>query len=212
MENYEPEGEQLDEYGNPRVGMRLRAARAIDKVNPNPKVGSKRTAISNKLKQKTIQRTGLKNLKQEYELEGEQLDEYGNPRVGARLRVARAIDSVHPRPKVGSKRTAISNKLKMSAIKAETKRREQKENPYSAGKKVRMALGMSNEDYIPEEGYDILRDMGKIPPTKGKKDATTMPRSSQPQKPTGGKSALDIVKADIRKKYGKDAIMDVGKK
>ena len=49
--------------------------------------------------------------------------------------------------------------------------------------------------------------MGKIPPTKGKKDATTMPRSSQPQKPTGGKSALDIVKADIRKKYGKGAIM-----
>ena len=75
-----------------------------------------------------------------------------------------------------------------------------------------MALGMSNEDYIPEEGYDIARDMGKIPPTKDKKDATTMPRSYQPQKPTGGKSALDIVKADIRKKYGKDAIMDVGKK
>jgi len=156
--------------------------------------------------------TEIDKLKNEYEPEGEQLDEYGNPRVGMRLRVARAIDKVNPKPKMGSKRTAISNKLKMSSIKAETKRREQKENPYSAGKKVRMALGMSNEDYIPEEGYDILRDMGKIPPTKDKKDATTMPRSSQPQKPTGGKSALDIVKADIRKKYGKDAIMDLGKK
>ena len=42
-----------------------------------------------------------------------------------------------------------------------------------------MALGMSNEDYIPEEGYDILRDMGKIPPTKDKKDATTMPPSKE---------------------------------
>ena len=70
----------------------------------------------------------------------------------------------------------------------------------------------AREDYIPEEGYDIARDMGKIPPTKDKKDATTMPRSYQPQKPTGGKSALDIVKADIRKKYGKNAIMDLGKK
>ena len=29
---------------------------------------------------------------------------------------------------------------------------------------------MSNEDYIPEEGYDIARDMGKVPPTKDKKD------------------------------------------
>ena len=66
-------------------------------------------------------RAGLKmfdKLNQEYEPEGEQLDEYGNPRVGVRLRVARAIDKVNPKPKMGSKRTAISNKLKMSAIKA----------------------------------------------------------------------------------------------
>ena len=163
-------------------------------------------------KLQAVRQTGGEDIVASYEPEGEQLDEYGNPRVGVRLKVARAIDKVNPKPKMGSKRTAISNKLKMSAIKAETKRREQKENPYSVGKKVKMALGMSNEDYIPEEGYDIARDMGKVPPTKDKKDATTMPRSSQPQKPTGGKSALDIVKADIRKKYGKDAIMDVGKK
>ena len=170
-------------------------------------------------KLQAVRQTGGEDIVASYEPEGEQLDEYGNPRVGARLRVARAIDRVNPNPKMGSKRTAISNKLKMSAIKAETKRREQKENPYSAGKKVRMALGMSNEDYIPEEGYDIARDMGKIPPTKDKKDATTLPRKSEPmkgmtaaQKAAKGKSALDIVKADIRKKYGKDAIMDVGKK
>ena len=163
-------------------------------------------------KLQAVRQTGGEDIVASYEPEGEQLDEYGNPRVGARLRVARVIDKVNPNPKMGSKRTAISNKLKMSAIKAETKRREQRENPYSAGKKVRMALGMSNENYIPEEGYDIARDMGKIPPTKDKKDATTMPRSYQPQKPMKGKSALDIVKADIRKKYGKDAIMDVGKK
>ena len=206
--SYEPEGEQVDEA----LGTALAIGGALGIAGGMAALTPKIKQFANKLKQKTIQRTGLKNLKQEYELEGEQLDEYGNPRVGARLRVARAIDRVNPKPKVGSKRTAISNKLKMSAIKAETKRREQKENPYSAGKKVRMALGMSNEDYIPEEGYDIARDMGKVPPTKDKKDATTMPRSYQPQKPTGGKSALDIVKADIRKKYGKDAIMDVGKK
>jgi hypothetical protein len=206
--HYEPEGEQVDEA----LGTAIAIGGALGIAGGMAALGPKIKQFANKLKQKTIQRTGLKNLKQEYELEGEQLDEYGNPRVGARLRVARAIDRVNPKPKVGSKRTAISNKLKMSAIKAETKRREQKENPYSAGKKVRMALGMSNEDYIPEEGYDIARDMGKVPPTKDKKDATTMPRSYQPQKPSGGKSALDIVKADIRKKYGKDAIMDVGKK
>ena len=165
-------------------------------------------------KLQAVRQTGGEDIVASYEPEGEQLDEYGNPRVGMRLRAARAIDKVNPNPKMGSKRTAISNKLKMSAIKAETKRREQKENPYSAGKKVRMALGMSNEDYIPEEGYDIARDMGKIPPTKGKKDATTMPPSKEmmkTQKVNKGPSALDIVKADIRKKYGKGAIMGEAK-
>ena len=202
--SYEPEGDDLNELlgiGKMSAALATKMASARKKqqmMRSTPKVQSSANTSNVAMSSDTVNE--------------EQLDEYGNPRVGMRLRAARAIDRVNPRPKVGSKRTAISNKLKMSAIKAETKRREQKENPYSAGKKVRMALGMSNEDYIPEEGYDILRDMGKIPPTKDKKDATTMPRSSQPQKPTGGKSALDIVKADIRKKYGKDAIMDLGKK
>ena len=194
--SYEPDGEEINEIG-------LRAL-AVAGANALRTARKKQRAIQTAKSKEGIISSDTVN--------EEQLDEYGNPRVGIRLRAARAIDSVNPRPKVGSKRTAISNKLKMSAIKAETKRREQKENPYSAGKKLRMALGMSNEDYIPEEGYDIARDMGKIPPTKDKKDATTMPRSYQPQKPTGGKSALDIVKADIKKKYGKDAIMDLGKK
>mgnify|MGYP001213846998 CR=1 FL=1 len=181
-------------------------------------------------------RDALKMLDQ-YEPEGEQLDEYGNPRVGVRLRVARAIDKTNPKPRMGSKRSAISNKLKMSAIKAETKRREQQENPYSAGKRMKMvatSIGdrvkqkakamTTREDYIPEEEYDHYKDRiamaGGDPSSPDKKDATTMPR--RPEKPSKGmtaaqkaakgRSALDIVKADIRKKYGKGAIMDVGKK
>ena len=74
---------------------------------------------------------------------------------------------------------------------------------------------MSEGETIDEEGYDIARDMGKVPPTKDKKDATTMPPSKEMmkmQKVNKGPSALDIVKADIRKKMGKGAIMDMGKK
>ena len=68
--------------------------------------------------------------------------------------------------------------------------------------------GLPEKKKMNEEGYDHLRDMGMIPPTKGKKDATTMPKSYKrsPEK-KGGKSALDIVKGNIRKKYGKGAIM-----
>jgi len=211
--SYEPEGEQLDEIPAIGIANALRLAGTAGIAIGGAAIMPQVKKFANQLKQISIKKTTPQTQKNEYEPEGEQLDEYGNPRVGMRLRAARAIDKVNPKPKVGSKRTAMSNALKMSAIKGETKRREQKENPYSIGKKMKMVVrSMSEGETIDEEGYDIARDMGKVPPTKDKKDATTMPRSSQPQKPTGGKSALDIVKADIRKKYGKDAIMDVGKK
>ena len=68
--------------------------------------------------------------------------------------------------------------------------------------------GLPEKKKMNEEGYDHLRDMGMIPPTKGKKDATTMPKSyKRSPEPKKGKSALDIVKGNIRKKYGKGAIM-----
>ena len=68
----------------------------------------------------------------------------------------------------------------------------------------------AKEDYIPEEGYDIARDMGRVRPSKDKKDATTMPPSEEmkkTQKVNKGPSAFDRVKM----KYGK-AVMVVGKK
>ena len=63
-----------------------------------------------------------------------------------------------------------------------------------------------------EEGYDRLRDQGRIRPSKDKKDATTlrMPPSAEmkkTQKVNKGPSAFELVK----KKYGK-AVMNVGKK
>ena len=214
--SYEPEGEQVDEA----IGSALAIGGALGIAGGMAALTPKIKKFANELKN----RSGLnkanqllkKNQMNEYEPEGEQLDEYGDPKVGMKLRVARAIDRVNPKPKVGSKRTAMSNALKMSSIKGETKRRKQKENPYSIGKKMKMVVrSMSEGETIDEEGYDIARDMGKVPPTKDKKDATTMPSSKEmmkTQKVNKGPSALDLVKADIRKKMGKGAIMDMGKK
>ena len=50
--------------------------------------------------------------------------------------MARAVDKVNPRPKPNSKRTRISRALKMASIKKDTSIRRQKENPYSADKKL----------------------------------------------------------------------------
>ena len=68
---------------------------------------------------------------------------------------------------------------------------------------------------LDEEGYDVARDEGRVRPSKDKKDATTMPVSDEvkkTQKVNKGPSALERVKADIEKKYGKGAIMNVKKK
>ena len=148
---------------------------------------------------------------------------YGSDRVGPALKVARVIDRVNPRPKPNSKRTMVSRALKMASIKKDEKIRKRQENPYSTDKKLKMVATSirdrvkrkvksmaANEDYIPEEGYDIARDMGRVRPSKDKKDATTMPPSPEmkkTQKVNKGPSAFERVK----KKYGK-AVMVVGKK
>ena len=65
------------------------------------------------------------------------------------------------------------------------------------------------KEFISEEGYDRLRDQGRIRPSKDKKDATTMPPSAEmkkTQKINKGPSALELVK----KKYGK-SIMNLKK-
>ena len=66
------------------------------------------------------------------------------------------------------------------------------------------------KQFISEEGYDRLRDQGRIRPSKDKKDGTSYPPSAEmkkTQKVNKGPSAFELVK----KKYGK-AVMDMGKK
>ena len=66
------------------------------------------------------------------------------------------------------------------------------------------------KQFIGEEGYDHLRDRGRVRPSKDKKDATTMPPSKEmmkTQKVNKGPSAFERIKA----KYGK-SVMDMSKK
>ena len=59
---------------------------------------------------------------------------------------------------------------------------------------------LNQEDYLPEEGYDIARDMGRVPKTKDKKDATTLPQSKR-EKIKGDTP----MQKEFKKKYGKKA-------
>ena len=73
------------------------------------------------------------------------------------------------------------------------------------GKSTKSVVNKKQKQMMGEEGYDIARDMGRVRPSKDKKDATTMPPSKEmrkTQKVNKGPSALDIVK----KKYGKSVM------
>jgi len=80
------------------------------------------------------------------------------------------------------------------------------------GKSTKSVVNKKQKQMMGEEGYDIARDMGKVRPSKDKKDATTLrkPPSKEmkkTQKVVKGPSAFERVKA----KYGK-SVMNVGKK
>ena len=65
------------------------------------------------------------------------------------------------------------------------------------------------KEFINEEGYDRLRDQGRIRPSKDNKDGTSYPPSEEmkkTQKINKGPSALELVK----NKYGK-SIMNLKK-
>ena len=68
------------------------------------------------------------------------------------------------------------------------------------GKSTKSVVNKKQKQMMGEEGYDVARDMGRVRPSKDKKDATTMPPSKEMEKTRKvykGPSALDIVK----KKY-----------
>ena len=107
-----------------------------------------------------------------------------------------------------SKETA--GKLIKDKAKKDVERVQSGKQPNKATPSTK--LGRSKVDlnkYFGEEGYDIARDMGRVRPSKDKKDATTMPPSKEvkkTQKVNKGPSALERVK----KKY-KGQIMDLSK-
>ena len=73
------------------------------------------------------------------------------------------------------------------------------------GKSTKSVVNKKQKQMMGEEGYDIARDMGRVRPSKDKKDATTMPPSKEMEKTrkvNKGPSAFERVKA----KYGKSVM------
>mgnify|MGYP005704874453 CR=1 FL=1 len=85
-----------------------------------------------------------------------------------------------------------------------------KEGADDEKKSTKSVVNKKQKQMMGEEGYDIARDMGKVKPSKDKKDGTSYPPSEEmkkTQKVNKGPSAYERVK----KKY-KGQIMNVDKK
>ena len=82
------------------------------------------------------------------------------------------------------------------------------------GKSTKSVVNKKQKQMMGEEGYDIARDMGRVRPSKDKKDATTMPPSKEmkkTQKVNKGPSAFERVKARYGKSVMKVEELDLSK-
>ena len=112
-----------------------------------------------------------------------------------------------------SKETAgklIKDKAKKDVERVQSGKQPNKSTPST--KLGRSSVNLNK--YFGEEGYDHLRDQGRIRKTKDKKDATTMPPSKEMEKTrkvNKGPSALDIVKKKYKGQIMKMEELDLTK-
>ena len=125
---------------------------------------------------------------------------------------SRAVKNTGPNPAGGSKKPQGQGRM-TSGARADL--------AYRKANLKKEELSDWRKDILSEEGYDRMRDRKLEMYGSGYRSAGsrrgiarsggTQPKP-MPQKKKDGPSALDIVKGDIEKKYGKGAIMDVKKK
>ena len=138
---------------------------------------------------------------QKYIGEEEQLEGYGSDRVGPALRVARAIDSINPRPTPNSKRTRASRALKLASIKKDEKIRKRQENPYSADKRLKM-VATSIRDRVKQKARaltrseEVVTELNRYEKEKGIDTKTKKPVTK------GGTAKKDLAFQAVMKKYG----------
>ena len=105
-----------------------------------------------------------------------------------------------------SKRASMTKAERASASRRKKKADPGQQSKSGAAKPTYVSTDkkkVKKESYIPEEGYDVARDQGKVRPSKDKKDATTLPVSKEikkTQKVNKGPSAFERVKKDLQKK------------
>ena len=149
-----------------------------------------------------------KGLNMSHQLKGKMVDE-GIEDILARLEKKRISKGGDPDASPLGKKTGRAMKAKQDEVRKKAGIKTEDINPFVQSSLEALGSIVKKKSNLDEEGYDVARDMGRVRPSKDKKDATTMPPSKEMEKTrkvNKGPSALELVK----KKY-KGQIMDVKK-
>ena len=219
--SHEPEGETIEEMrGQQKVDPRQQnRAEKDEKKKTSEVVGNMKKVMTKKRmldKQKfELQKKGKLPLTMSNEVEGEQLDELG-PVAGLAVRAGLAAGTAIMGKMVYDKGKKVADKIK-----------QQNQQKTDMINNIRNSYEAEGET-VSEEDADRLRDRRmerggvggnqrydrapKAPNTKKFGSGKTMAQKEMEKKYGKGASAMDIVKAQIRAKHGKGAIMDTKKK
>ena len=150
-----------------------------------------------------------KGLNMSHQLKGKMVDE-GIEDILARLEKKRISKGGDPDASPLGKKTGRAMKAKQDEVRKKAGIKTEDINPFVQSSLEALGSIVKKKSNLDEEGYDVARDMGRVRPSKDKKDGTSYPPSEEmkkTQKVNTGPSAAEIVK----QKYGK-AIMNLGKK
>ena len=219
--SHEPEGETIEEMrGQQKVDPRQQnRAEKDEKKKTSEVVGNMKKVMTKKRmldKQKfELQKKGKLPLTMSNEVEGEQLDELG-PVAGLAVKGALAAGTAIMGKMVYDKGKKVADKIK-----------QQNQQKVDMINNIRNSYEAEGET-VSEEDADRLKDRRmerggvggnqrydrapKAPNTKKFGSGKTMAQKEMEKKYGKGKSAMDIVRAQIQAKHGKGAIMDTKKK
>ncbi len=219
--SHEPEGETIEEMrGQQQVDPRQQnRAEKDEKKKTSEVVGNMKKVMTKKRmldKQKfELQKKGKLPLTMSNEVEGKQLDELA-PLAGLAVKAGLAAGTAVMGKMVYDKGKKVADKIK-----------QQNQQKVDMINNIRNSYEAEGET-VSEEDADRLRDRRmerggvggnqrydrapKAPNTKKFGSGKTMAQKEMEKKYGKGASAMDIVKAQIRAKHGKGAIMDTKKK
>ena len=219
--SHEPEGETIEEMrGQQQVDPRQQnRAEKDEKKKTSEVVGNMKKVMTKRRmldKQKfELQKKGKLPLTMSNEVEGKQLDELA-PLAGLAVKAGLAAGTAVMGKMVYDKGKKVADKIK-----------QQNQQKVDMINNIRNSYEAEGET-VSEEDADRMKDRRmerggvggnqrydrapKAPNTKKFGSGKTMAQKEMEKKYGKGASAMDIVKAQIRAKHGKDAIMDTKKK